>query len=119
MNDVRKCQRCGSDIEFLRKGNSQGMFCKNCDWSLVTSYIPKIKTDTTVYSIYIIEADLRNIEQLKTISKVSGMNYLDTRNLLLQENKKIYEGQAIKIMEIKKALDTVGVKYCITPEFTY
>ncbi len=95
------------------------MFCKKCDWSLVTTYIPKIKMDTTIYSINLIEADLKNIEQIKAISKVSGMNYLDTRNLLQQKNKTIYEGEAMKILKVKDILDSVGVKYSIVPEFGY
>lgn len=119
MDNFSTCQRCGGEIEFHQKGSTQGMFCKNCDWSLVTTYIPKIRTDTTIYSIFIVEADYKNINQIKEISKVCGKNYIDTRILLQQENKTIYEGKAIKILEIKGILDSVGVKYSILPEFNY
>ncbi len=79
----------------------------------------EIERDETIYSVYTIEANYQNAEQIKAVSSVSGMNYLDARKLLQQIKPLIFEGKAINIIKVKDILDSAGLKYEIIPEFRY
>jgi hypothetical protein len=113
------CMRCGSETECRQQGYTQIISCTKCNWSLATTNFPKIETDRTIYSLYISEADYKNTAHISAISKVFGMNYLESRRFLLQEEKPIYKGYAMEIMEIKNYFDSIGIKYNIIPTFNY
>lgn len=53
------------------------------------------------------------------VSSITGMSYLDVRNLLKNDRALIFEGKAIDIKKIKDKLDEVGMDYEIVPEFKY
>lgn len=49
LEDFDKCEKCGGEIEYRRVDRVHCCFCKNCDWNLVTTYLPEL--DENTYSI--------------------------------------------------------------------
>lgn len=114
-----KCKMCGGETEFRRIGSVQGLFCKTCDWNLVTSYIPEIELDETLYEVKVNNGDIHNINHVKIIAEVSGLNFLSSRKLLSEQNPTIFRGMALNVIRVRTALAQEGLDYEITPEFNY
>ena len=48
-----KCEQCNSEMIFKINKGTQGWYCPQCNWNLVTSYIEDLNIDETEYSLYI------------------------------------------------------------------
>ena len=114
-----KCESCGGELEFRREGSVQGLYCKNCDWALVTTYIAPIELDETKYKIRIAGANYTDEKQVKAVSTVSCLNFIQTRKLLQQENPIVFEGVAPNVMKARDALIAAGLYCDISPPFNY
>lgn len=112
-----KCEKCGGDVEYRQIDSVQGLFCKSCDWSLVTTCVPEL--DEKIYCIYVLGANYRDSKHISAISSACSKNYLDVRKLLQQEKPKVLEGNASQILKAKLILESAGLKYEIIPEFHY
>ena len=115
-----KCERCGHLLEARRSGTTQGLFCPNCDWSVVTTYIPEIKLDATSYEILITGGDYRSLDQVKLLARVGDMNFITARKLL-QENSPFVlpKRDATATAEVRDQLDSAGLGYQISPSFPW
>lgn len=114
-----RCEKCGSEIEFIRHVSTEGWYCKNCDWSIVTTYIPQIVLDKENYMVYLTSPNYRNREQISIVSKISNLNYLTVRELLREEKPLIFKGEASKVLIVKEQLASEGISFEIVPEFNY
>lgn len=119
MGYLEKCGNCGGDLEYRQEGSCQGMFCQDCTWSVVATYFPEYITDETVYCIFVTGTPFQDLNKIRVISNVAGMNYLEARQLLQKKKIKIFAGRASEIMEIREKLIKAGVSYEIDPEFKY
>jgi hypothetical protein len=119
MNNLSQipCEKCGSPTVMRSEGSTQGLYCTKCDWSVVTTHIPEILLDTTVYEIRLTGGDYRNEEHVKTVAHVSGVNFLAARKLLQQKSPLVFTGLASRIVEIRKTLNSVNLKHQINPAF--
>jgi hypothetical protein len=116
---MSKCEACGGDIEFRREDSVQGLSCKNCDWAVVTTYIPQIDIDETIYRVRVSDADFRNENHVRIVSAVSGLNFLAARRLLQQEKPLVYEGKAPDVLQAREKLVNAGLRTEISPQFNY
>lgn len=114
-----KCEACGSGLEFRRESSTQGFYCKNCDWSLVTTYIPPIDVDDTVYCVRLSGGDFHNEAQIRAVAAASSLNFIAARKLLQQENPMVFEGDAPKVKQIRDSLINAGLEPEIFPQFKY
>ena len=114
-----ECEVCGGEVEFRREGSTQGLYCKNCDWALVTTYIPKIDLDETIYRIRITESDFHDENQVRAVATISGVNFIAARKLLQEKNPIVLEGEASKVKQAKQRLIDAGLRFEIFPEFNY
>lgn len=113
-----KCLRCGSEV-LSETGNSEIiMKCPKCGWAAATTYMSEIEVDMTHYSIVVEQGNSAEKEVIRLISGLSGMNFLETRNLLTNGGTMIVD-YATVIKKIATDLDMVGVRYHIEPEFPY
>ena len=119
MYDFMKCPECGDETEYRQENSTQGLYCKSCYWCVVTTYIPQIALDDTVYSVYVLGADYKNLKLIQGLSKVSGLKYIEVRKLLKQKRALIFEGKAQWVLDIIGILKSEGVTYEITPEYNY
>jgi hypothetical protein len=116
---ANKCELCEAELEFRVQGSTVGFFCTKCDWSLVTTQIPKIAQDITVYKLYLLSTNYKNTEQIRAISEIARVNFLQARAMMQENQSLILEGEALEIDAAKKVLDKLSIGYEIEPNFPY
>jgi hypothetical protein len=114
---AERCTRCGGDMEPRREGSAQGLFCKSCDWSVVTTQIPAILLDETIYEVRLMGGDFRNDAHVKAVAEVSGRNFLGARKQLQERESLVYKGQAPAVARAEAVLTAAGISVQITPPF--
>ncbi|MBI1771803.1 MAG: hypothetical protein HYR68_05575 [Burkholderiales bacterium] len=119
-SEISVCGKCSSPVEVRREGSSQGLFCMKCDWAVVTTYISEILRDGTSYEVSITSGEDKNDLHIRTIAKLTGVNFLAARKLLQTDvNFVLLTGVASQIIETREALRLVGLSYEIKPSFPY
>jgi|SRR5687767_7644376 hypothetical protein len=113
------CAKCGEKTQLRREGSVQGLFCSQCGWSLVTTYIPAIQLDETDYEVRAFDGDYRNERHLRAVSAVSGRNLLDARKLLRQHEPVVFKGKAPDVLRARRVLVAAGLGYRIQPPFAH
>lgn len=116
---LEQCEVCGARLEYRIEESLQGLFCTQCDWSVVTTYIPQIYQDLTQYKMYLCCTSSHNVEQLKAISTVANINLIQARKISQENQPLILEGKAPQISEARKIFDSFFVTYTIKPQFPY
>jgi hypothetical protein len=116
---MTECPVCGSELEFLHEGSTEGALCRRCGWSVVTTSIPEIDADESTYCVYVTGANSRDLDQVRASASIAGVNFIEARKLLAEETPLLFQGSARQVAEIKKVLDGVGMQYQIVPEFRY
>ena len=113
-----KCKNCGAEAREYREDHTCGWMCDACGWAIATSYFEPYETDHTKYSVIIFHNEA-NSEKIKVISKITGENYLASKNRLLLQESVVFEGQAIEIMNVRKQLSDSNITFKIKPDFPY
>lgn len=113
------CERCGLAMEFRREGSVQGLFCKQCGWSLVTTYIAAVRLDETDYQVHACGGDCRNQSHIKAVAELSGRNFLGARQLLEQHAPVVFKGKAPDVCRARDVLVAAGLSYQILPPFPH
>jgi hypothetical protein len=104
-------------MEPRREGSAHGLFCKSCDWSVVTTRIPAILLDETIYEVRLMGGDFRNDAHVKAVAEVSGRNFLGARKLLQERESLVYKGLAPAVARAEAVLTAAGISVQITPPF--
>lgn len=113
------CEKCGLEIEFRREGSVRGLFCKQCGWNLVTTYIPALQLDETNYEVHACGGNHRNESHIKAVSELSGRNFLGARQLLEQHEPVVFKGKAADVLRARDVLVAAGLGYRILPPFPH
>jgi hypothetical protein len=114
------CPQCGSAIELRHEGSTQGLFCTNCEWSVVTTVLPDILRDTSSYTVKVTQGDFKNDHHLKVVAQLAGVNMLASRRMLQQsESFVVATGSARKIAAARDALLSAGLGIAIEPPFPW
>lgn len=112
------CDKCKEKPISKIVGSNSGLYCKSCnEWVVVTTYIPDKLVDPTNYKIQLFLNSLPEKSQLKFLSKISQLNFLQLKQKINNGEPIIYVGQAQKISEILENIE--DTKYVITPNFPY
>src|SRR5688572_6974711 len=114
-----RCEKCGGEMEYRQEGSVQGLFCKNCDWYLVTTHIPPIQLDETDYEVHATGGDFKNPAHVKAVAEASGRNFLDSRRLLQESEPLVYRGKAPEVARVHDVLIAAGVGVRILPPFPH
>lgn len=113
-----RCPRCKMETVTESEKSEIIIKCPTCGWFAVTTYMSEIDDDIKKYSIIIAPNNSIDKDLIKLVSEISGMNVLESRNLLINGGVMIKE-YAVKIKEIAIMLDIAGIIYHIDPEFPY
>ncbi|WP_408951234.1 hypothetical protein [Lysobacter sp. Hz 25] len=113
------CEKCGGLTETRKDGSVEGIYCTVCDWAMVTTSIPAISRDTGIYEVRVVGGDFTDNNQVKIISRVSGVNFLDARKLLAAKGSLVFRGRADKVFEVREALRAGSIPCEISPSFNY
>lgn len=118
--NIEKCGTCGTHLEHRIEGSVQGSFCPEChNCCVVTTYIPQIAQDIAQYKIYLLSADYNNKEQIKVISKIGRVNFLQARKMIQATRPLLFEGEAIEVDKARAILQGLPILYEIEPDFPY
>lgn len=114
------CPACGGVLEGRIKGSTQGTFCVNCDWSVVTTYFPPIREDSTRYQVTVTSGEFRNPLHLGIVARLRDANWLAARALLKDpKGFVIFAGSAYETAEIRNELSAAGLGFTIEPPFPW
>ena len=116
MTDKVICEKCGSEMVALNESYSVGMECPNCGWGWVTTVVDPLFEDTTVYTIVLQKGNPSTKAVLKAISLVTGLNYLQIRDIIDEAPVSLVEGKAPAILKKCEQLERGSVKYQVVPE---
>lgn len=119
MNTEAECPECGHTLRTWHEGLSAICQCPNCDWEVVTTYSSPIQRDKTDYQILILQNLSPEPIHYKTLSSLTGKNYVELKSMLSDAEFILLKGRATKILPIKKQLEEGEVEFQIVPDFVY
>lgn len=117
-DDIMRCDRCGAEMVYFQKGLECGWKCPNCNWGVVTTYIPPIMLDTVKYMIKLPPVENPSLDMIRAASRVFHCNYLATKKYL-QTGTWSSCDLAESTQSIARALSKDGIPYSISPDFPY
>ena len=87
----------------MQEDNVSGLICPKCGWNIVTTKIDDIMLDTQLYQLFVLKNEHINRNQIRILSKISGMNYICIKQILLQEIKRyLLVIELLKLKLLKK-----------------
>lgn len=113
------CENCKTSMNWFSENSVQGWRCSGCGWSVVTTDIDNIYKDMTQYSIYIKKVNNANMEQIKIIAKIAGVNYLAAKQMLMENHACILKDNAPKVKDAIKKLKQRNIPFKVRPQFEY
>lgn len=113
------CEKCKTNMIYVREKSVQGWSCPTCGWGIVTTYIDKIHQDMTEYSIFTKRVANIDKDKIKVISQIAGVNYIVAKQMLEKEGICILKAKAIDIKKAKCELEKVHIPFEVIPEFNY
>lgn len=80
-----RCYYCGDAVEPRIEDSCCGTYCPKCAMFLVvTTYIPPVREDRTRYRIHLHHADAHNPQHIRTLARLIGRNYPQTRAFIAE-----------------------------------
>lgn len=113
-----KCEKCGTKMEFKIEGHTKGWFCKKCGDAIVTSHFSDLEIDAQIYDVYVKSNNKLDIESVKIVSEISGLNYIKAKDLL-EKGGLLLNGLAIDIDKDIKVLKKSYIKFYVQPNYPY
>lgn len=113
------CLKCGGEVTITREAIYLTATCDDCGEIAITTYIDPIDEDSTKYALAVEGADKVPLGTLKTLGKITSLNYLQLKTLLESGSMVVCEGLAREIAEKVEMLQSVGITYAIHPEYPY
>ena len=112
------CEKCNLEMEYFRKGSSCGWTCPKCGDGIVTSYQEPWSNDFVRYTVSLVAKPSPSTDMIKTVAKVSGINSVRAKYLLVNGGLLI-EDSASKIIKLLSILSENNISYTVSPEFPY
>ena len=113
-----KCLCCGTDMICKIEGHCLSWTCPNCGDGVATSHFEPIEVDQTQYSLMVEQIADPTKEQIKLISQILNVNFLETRKLLIDGKASVSE-KAETIQETASTLKKNHISFLISPDFPY
>lgn len=113
------CEKCKANMNWFSEGSVQGWMCSNCGWNLMTTNIDEIYEDTVEYSIYIKNINEINNEKIKSIARITGVNFIIAKKMLMESHVCILKDKASKVKNVIQELEKSEIQFEIIPKFKY
>lgn len=113
------CEKCKTDMLHVCENSVQGWSCPTCGWGILTTHIDKIYQDITEYSIHIKKTTDIDKNKIKLISKITGVNYREAKEILDEGDICILKSKAPKVKEVRDKLIEADILFEIEPAFNY
>ncbi|WP_153065429.1 MULTISPECIES: hypothetical protein [Xanthomonas] len=113
-----ECEVCGGRLGIYSDGRTQGLICKNCGWSILTTVNTEINDDNSEYSIRC-SGDFSNSEHVRMVASIVGVNFIEARKLLKQDSFVIFTGKALEISDVIRNLKAARLDFQVDPHFKW
>ncbi len=114
----KKCPNCGYELYETVVGLSLSCKCERCGYAYCTTIAEGIEWDSKDYTIVIQKDNLATLNQIKIISSVSSLNFLESKNVLLNGGT-LLKDCAFNIKSKIDNLNVANIKFNVSPEFKY
>lgn len=112
------CPECDSEMMAVYEKPALNLTCPKCGCKIATTKWEDIDLDDATYRIFLKPNRSPNTESIKIISKITGLNFIDSKQLL-ENGGLLFEEKAVEIKRQKTNLDLNNIKYTIEPTFPY
>ena len=112
------CPDCGSEMMAVYEKPALILTCPKCGCKIATTKWEDIDLDDTTYKIFLKPNRSPNTKSIKFISKITGLNYINSKKLF-ENGGLLFEEKAVEIKKQKIDLDLNNIKYTIEPMFPY
>jgi len=112
------CPECGSEMTAVYEKPALNLTCPKCGCKIATTKWEDIDLDDTTYKIILEANRTPGTELIKFISKITGLNYINSKRSL-EKGGLIFEEKAVEVKKRKHALDSKHIQYVIEPMFPY
>ena len=112
-----QCPKCGADAIVTIEDSTQRIKCTNCDYDVVTTFIPDIEIDETLYTIKITSGNY-SLDFVKSLSKITTLNFISIKKML-DSNSFEFSSNAITVKELKELCISNSINYSLYPNFKY
>lgn len=112
------CPECGSEMTAVYEKPALNLTCPKCGCKIATTRWEDIDLDDATYRIFLKSNRSPSTESIKIISKITGLNFINSKKLL-ENGGLLFEEKAVDIKRQKTNLDLNNIKYTIEPMFPY
>ncbi|MBO5068239.1 MAG: hypothetical protein J6C62_07555 [Clostridia bacterium] len=129
MEKKNKCDICGKELIPIIEGHSLILTCSEHGGRIATTYFSDMELDSTNYEIFLQPNNIINKENIKFVSEISNLNFLESKKLLESKTAvSIYKvkDEAVReiskpeeIIKIARKLKELSLDFYISPEFKY
>lgn len=113
------CIKCGGEVTVIRESIYITATCDDCGEIAMTPFTDPIDEDPTSYTLLAAKTDKASPEALRTLGKITGLNYLQLKNQLESGGLVVCEGSARSVMQRASLLQDSGIAFSVSPEFPY
>jgi hypothetical protein len=114
------CPSCGRLTERWINRSTQGAYCPACQrWDWVTTYLPPILDDRTVYRVGLMPNASPTAAQVRAVARVGGGNFPQAKRTLAEGSGTLFQGDAQAVLPVLATLDGAGVAHTVEPPFRW
>lgn len=114
----KKCPQCGEIMKITVDGSALNYECQKCGFGIATTLAEGICWDANDYSIFLLENTNVTTNKIKVVSKLSGLNYLKSKELLLNGGF-LTKNSAVETKRRVDILKESEINFTISPKFDY
>ena len=114
-----KCHECDIDLVYCQQESTITWTCPVCGWGLATTYISPIYHDINNYEVFLLKDFSPKPNQLRVISRISGLNLIESKKLLGTDEAFLFKGKAADVLPIKTQLEQEEIGFKIVPEYNW
>ena len=119
MSEKVLCEKCGAEMRPIDPNKPVGMTCPKCGWGWATSYIDPIVEDAVNYTVVLLDGNISSREVIKTISGITGTNFLQAKKMIENAPAKVFVGKAVAVRNVLNEFKASSISYKVDPPFPY
>ena len=112
------CPQCGEEMMETYDKPALNLVCPKCGCQIATSRWEEIDLDDNDYEIVLKAVNNPNIEIVKFVSKLTGLNFL-TSKAIVEKGGALLKAKANEIKEKRDLLINKNIEFEIKPFFPY
>ena len=112
------CPECGAEMIVTYEKPALNLTCPKCGYGIATTQWEEIDLDDNDYEIVLKAVSNPNIEIVKTVSKLTGLNYLNSK-AIVEKGGTLLKAKANEIKEKRDLLLNKNIEFEIKPFFPY